>query len=133
MACTCQFALSALRQPTRRIARPTAALLRTFSSSPSALAAPSASGAKAATAAAAPPPSACPAGTVLKGLNYLKDGQDPVALEDSEYPPWVWTLLNSNAGEKTGQDDAAAALRKQRADLKKKAKAGIKAANDLKG
>lgn len=32
-----------------------------------------------------------------------------------------------------GKDNAAAELRKQRADLKKRTKADIKAANDLKG
>ncbi|GAA5826254.1 hypothetical protein JCM3770_000630 [Rhodotorula araucariae] len=131
MACTCHSALSALRQPARRIARP--ALARLFSSSPSPLAPAPPAHAKAASPSALPP-SACPAGTVLKGLNYLKDGQDPVALEDSEYPPWVWTLAGERpAPKKAGQDDGAAFLRKQRADLKKQAKAGIKAANDLKG
>ncbi|KAI9027518.1 mitochondrial ribosomal protein L37-domain-containing protein [Phycomyces nitens] len=38
--------------------------------------------------------SAAPAGTPLKGLNYLKDRQDPIALEDSEYPEWLWNLLD---------------------------------------
>ncbi|KAI9359811.1 mitochondrial ribosomal protein L37-domain-containing protein [Pilaira anomala] len=39
-------------------------------------------------------PSSVPKGTVLKGLQYLKDGQDPVALDDSEYPDWLWDLLD---------------------------------------
>ncbi|KAI7868693.1 mitochondrial ribosomal protein L37-domain-containing protein [Mucor mucedo] len=39
-------------------------------------------------------PSSVPKGTVLKGLQYLKDGQDPVALDDSEYPEWLWELLD---------------------------------------
>lgn len=38
--------------------------------------------------------SSVPAGTVLKGLNFMKNKQDPVAMEDSEYPPWLWTVLN---------------------------------------
>lgn len=37
--------------------------------------------------------SSCPAGTVLKGLNFTKGKQDPVALEDSEYPAWLWSVL----------------------------------------
>lgn len=53
--------------------------------------------------------SSVPAGTVLKGLNFLKNKQDPVALGDHEYPPWLWTVLNqrgdaamSNAGDAEG-------------------------------
>ncbi|KAL1302494.1 hypothetical protein AAFC00_002884 [Neodothiora populina] len=34
------------------------------------------------------------AGTILKGLNFTKGKQDPVALEDSEYPSWLWGILN---------------------------------------
>ncbi|KAF2773321.1 hypothetical protein EJ03DRAFT_341107 [Teratosphaeria nubilosa] len=51
------------------------------------------------------PASSVPAGTVLKGLNFMKNQQDPVAKEDSEYPPWLWTVL-----EKKKDDDAAAAV-----------------------
>ncbi|CDH55475.1 hypothetical protein RO3G_15550 [Lichtheimia corymbifera JMRC:FSU:9682] len=40
------------------------------------------------------PASSVPKGTVLKGINYLKDGKDPVALDDSEYPDWLWDLLD---------------------------------------
>jgi large subunit ribosomal protein L54 len=40
------------------------------------------------------PPSSCPAGTKLNGLNYLKNKPDVVALEDSEYPEWLWSLLD---------------------------------------
>ena len=39
-------------------------------------------------------PSSAPKGTVLKGIQYLKDKQDPVALDDSEYPEWLWDLLD---------------------------------------
>lgn len=35
-----------------------------------------------------------PAGTKLKGLNIKKNGEDPVALEDEEYPPWLWEVLD---------------------------------------
>lgn len=34
------------------------------------------------------------AGTPLKNINYLKGKSDPVALEDSEYPEWLWSLLD---------------------------------------
>ncbi|KAI8352502.1 mitochondrial ribosomal protein L37-domain-containing protein [Blakeslea trispora] len=39
-------------------------------------------------------PSAAPKGTVLKGLQYMKDKPEPVALDDSEYPEWLWDLLD---------------------------------------
>lgn len=55
-------------------------------------------------------PSSVPAGTVLKGLNFLKNQQDPVALEDHEYPEWLWRALQrkgdvSGAGAAAGGDD----------------------------
>ncbi|KAF1817582.1 hypothetical protein P152DRAFT_478533 [Eremomyces bilateralis CBS 781.70] len=39
--------------------------------------------------------SSVPAGTPLKGINYLKSASDPLALADDAYPPWLWTLLSS--------------------------------------
>lgn len=38
--------------------------------------------------------SSIPAGVPLKGLNFLKNAQDPVALPDDEYPEWLWTVLD---------------------------------------
>ena len=38
--------------------------------------------------------SSVPQGTVLKGINYMKEGKDPIALDDSEYPEWLWDLLD---------------------------------------
>lgn len=38
--------------------------------------------------------SSIPAGQPLKGLNFLKNAQDPVALPDDEYPSWLWTILD---------------------------------------
>ncbi|CAO3649149.1 unnamed protein product [Cunninghamella echinulata] len=35
-------------------------------------------------------PSSVAAGTPLKGINFLKEGKDPIALEDHEYPMWLW-------------------------------------------
>ncbi|KAJ1733395.1 hypothetical protein H4S06_001592 [Coemansia sp. BCRC 34490] len=40
------------------------------------------------------PASSAPHGTVLKGLNIYKDGKDPVALKDEEYPDWLWTIMD---------------------------------------
>ncbi|KAH6637885.1 mitochondrial ribosomal protein L37-domain-containing protein [Boeremia exigua] len=37
--------------------------------------------------------SSVPAGTALKGLNFEKNKQDPIALADDEYPAWLWTIL----------------------------------------
>lgn len=37
-------------------------------------------------------PSSAPEGTVLKGLNYMKDGKNPVALADDAYPEWLWEI-----------------------------------------
>jgi large subunit ribosomal protein L54 len=37
--------------------------------------------------------SSIPAGMPLKGLNFEKNKQDPVALPDDEYPEWLWTIL----------------------------------------
>lgn len=37
--------------------------------------------------------SSCPAGTMLN-LKVKKSGPEPVALEDQEYPEWLWTVLD---------------------------------------
>ena len=39
-------------------------------------------------------PSSVPKGQTLTGINFLKDGKDPVALDDTEYPDWLWDLLD---------------------------------------
>lgn len=41
-------------------------------------------------------PSSCPAGTKMNGLSYMKNKPEVFALEDSEYPDWLWTLLDSS-------------------------------------
>lgn len=48
------------------------------------------------------------AGTLLKGLGYIKGKDGPVAKEDHEYPEWLWGLLDkkekaSGAGDADGQ------------------------------
>lgn len=50
----------------------------------------------AAAASSLEPRSSVPAGTPLEGLNYLKNKQAPLALEDHEYPDWLWTLLDTS-------------------------------------
>ncbi|CUM65780.1 uncharacterized protein PRCAT00003428001 [Priceomyces carsonii] len=39
------------------------------------------------------PKSSCKAGTVLN-LKIKKSGDEPIALEDSEYPDWLWDCLD---------------------------------------
>ena len=48
--------------------------------------------------------SSVPAGTVLKGLSFLKGAQDPVALEDEAYPEWLWSALERKSGGDEGED-----------------------------
>jgi len=61
----------------------------------------------------------------LKGLNFIKGKQDPVALEDSEYPAWLWTILNK-------KEDSEAASGVNEGDLfSKSAKTRRKAAKAL--
>ncbi|KAG0309024.1 39S ribosomal protein L37, mitochondrial [Dissophora globulifera] len=38
--------------------------------------------------------SSVPEGSALKGLNYMKDGKDPLALADSAYPEWLWDIVD---------------------------------------
>lgn len=51
--------------------------------------------------------SSCAPGTVLHGLNVLKDSSDPVAKPDEEYPAWLWNLIptgkNSDLAEQPKQ------------------------------
>ena len=49
--------------------------------------------------ASARPPSSVPAGTPLRGLGYIKGQEGPLAKEDSEYPDWLWGLLDSKSNE----------------------------------
>ena len=34
----------------------------------------------------------------MKGLNFYKDKQDPVAMADEEYPAWLWGVLDKGKG-----------------------------------
>lgn len=48
------------------------------------------------------PVSAAPVGTNLRGINYLKNTEDPVALEEHEYPEWLWRCLDANKDDNAG-------------------------------
>ncbi|TXT07238.1 hypothetical protein VHUM_03408 [Vanrija humicola] len=51
----------------------------------------------------------------MPGLNVFKDGADPVALADEEYPAWLWTLLEEPKGTAAeGEFDFIAERRKIR-------------------
>ncbi|MCJ1312842.1 hypothetical protein MMC25_006518 [Agyrium rufum] len=45
------------------------------------------------------PKSSTRAGTVLRGLGYLKGKDPPLALEDKEYPSWLWGILDAGIGK----------------------------------
>jgi large subunit ribosomal protein L54 len=44
---------------------------------------------------AAPSGPTMPDKTVCTGANIYSDGSDPLIKDDSEYPDWLWTLLES--------------------------------------
>ncbi|SCU80969.1 LAFA_0C02058g1_1 [Lachancea sp. 'fantastica'] len=56
--------------------------------------------------------SSCPAGTVLN-LQIKKSGKEPVALEDHEYPEWLWSVLDKEAQLNKLQQDPLKLRRKQ--------------------
>ncbi|GAD97221.1 conserved hypothetical protein [Paecilomyces variotii No. 5] len=67
-------------------------------------------------------PSSCPPGTKLQGLNYFKNKPDLFALDDSEYPDWLWGLLDEKKQSKTemGGVDVSTLNKKQRKRHEKK-------------
>jgi hypothetical protein len=50
------------------------------------------------------------AGEQLKGINYFKNKEDPVAKADSEYPEWLWTCLDSTGKAGSSKDSAQSDL-----------------------
>lgn len=54
--------------------------------------------------------SSCPAGTKLNGLNFYKNKPELFALEDSEYPDWLWTLLDNSSKKQAGTPSKGADL-----------------------
>jgi large subunit ribosomal protein L54 len=83
-----------------------------------------------ATAASPKVKSMTPAGTKLKGLNIKKNGEDPVALADEEYPPWLWEVLDEEAQEAKLRADPEKAAHKKRREANRKQ---IKSDNFLRG
>ncbi|EPE36464.1 hypothetical protein GLAREA_05802 [Glarea lozoyensis ATCC 20868] len=49
------------------------------------------------------PISSAPKGTVLKGINYIKGRDDPVALGEEEYPEWLWRVLDVKTDVEGGE------------------------------
>ena len=47
--------------------------------------------------------SSVPAGQKMH-INYFKNKPDPVAMEDEEYPPWLWRLLDSKSDSASVED-----------------------------
>lgn len=74
------------------------------------------------------PKSTCPAGTVLN-LKVFKKGDEPVAKEDSEYPEWLWTMLDPKENLKAIQNENF--LRWRRIKLSKENNSTIKNNNFL--
>ncbi|KAF2857418.1 hypothetical protein K470DRAFT_223395 [Piedraia hortae CBS 480.64] len=66
--------------------------------------------------------SIAPAGLVLKGLNFQKNFQDPIAKENDEYPDWLWHTLDAK------KETAEAGLGADEGDLYSKSKSQRKKA-----
>lgn len=61
------------------------------------------------------PKSSCAAGTVLN-LKVRKNGDEPVALEDHEYPEWLWEILDKSKNvEELKENDPMKWRKKQNA------------------
>ncbi|KAI9013103.1 mitochondrial ribosomal protein L37-domain-containing protein [Gaertneriomyces semiglobifer] len=91
----------ALRRFTCLHQAPARNVLRSFSSTSSVFqnAAPLAAPVETTKNLGPPQPSSCPPGTVMTGLNIMKNGKDPVALADDAYPDWLWSLLEPKKSE----------------------------------
>ncbi|OJD19807.1 hypothetical protein AJ78_00307 [Emergomyces pasteurianus Ep9510] len=66
--------------------------------------------------------SGTPAGTKLKGLNYLKNKPEMFAMEDHEYPDWLWGLLDEakTKSKADGGVDVSTMNKKQRLRYERK-------------
>lgn len=71
--------------------------------------------------------SSCPAGTPLN-LDIKKGGKNPVALDDSEYPEWLWTVLEKEAQEKKLAEDP---MKMRKVEIRKRSRANMKQNNFL--
>ncbi|TVY54876.1 54S ribosomal protein L37, mitochondrial [Lachnellula cervina] len=83
------------------------------------------------------PASICPPGSVLKGLNYFKGKEDPIALADEEYPEWLWHVLDVKEKAGTVVDEAgdefskSKKLRRKAAKRQRKLEAKLLASGDV--
>jgi len=62
-------------------------------------------------------------GAELRNINYIKGSPPVLAMEDDEYPEWLWTLLTPKASAIEGQlakGDLAEMTKKQRQRYEKK-------------
>ncbi|KIW41943.1 uncharacterized protein PV06_05538 [Exophiala oligosperma] len=66
------------------------------------------------------PKSSVAGGAELKGLGYTKAQPKIMALEDDEYPDWLWTLLDDKKMAPGETVDVSAMTKKQRARYEKK-------------
>lgn len=63
--------------------------------------------------------SSCAAGTVLN-LKIRKSGTEPVALEDHDYPEWLWNVLDHKSQEAKLEADPAKKAKKHMRTINKK-------------
>ncbi|KAG9243060.1 mitochondrial ribosomal protein L37-domain-containing protein [Calycina marina] len=77
------------------------------------------------------------AGEALTGINYVKSKPDPIALEESEYPEWLWRVLEAKSvdeGADEGAGDEFAKSKKVRraaAKRQRKLEARLEASGNL--
>ncbi|RDL38639.1 uncharacterized protein BP5553_02979 [Venustampulla echinocandica] len=83
--------------------------------------------------------SSCVPGTPLKGINYLKGRDDPLAKPDEEYPEWLWRCLDAKKPTGEEEEDANAGdmfskskkLRRKAAKRQRKLEAELLASGNL--
>ncbi|KAG8817955.1 ATPase-activating ribosome biosynthesis protein [Serendipita sp. 399] len=75
------------------------------------------------------PTSSCTKETVLPGLSWLKGQAPVVALADEEYPPWLWTILESRTFTEEEMEPGSIGFK---AKMRKERKAKIRLANFMK-
>ncbi|RKF62653.1 putative ribosomal protein subunit l37 [Erysiphe neolycopersici] len=68
------------------------------------------------------PESISPAGTVLRGLNYVKGRDDPISLKEEEYPSWLWGLLDKKNADISSSNEESDLFSKSKKLRRKAAK-----------
>nr|CAG8435851.1 11899_t:CDS:2 [Entrophospora candida]CAG8437944.1 12138_t:CDS:2 [Entrophospora candida] len=63
-----------------------------------------------------------PAGMIIKGLNFYKDGSDPITKLDNEYPDWLWELLDEEIVEQKNLEDNKFSRKSHRKERREKIK-----------